>query len=294
MKKLIVNKTGLVNNLNIITSIIGDKTNIIAVVKANGMGLDLIQYAEFLINNGIDMLAVANVEEAIKIRQAGIEKDILMLSEVNLAKDLELLIKNNIILTIGSSDEMDLIKQISNELETNAKVHLKIDTGFARYGFLYTEPNKILDIIKIEENVQIVGMYTHFSKSTDEKWTRLQFKRFCECVEIVKEFLKTENINNDLICHCCNTTAALKYSDMRLDAVRIGSGIQGRVLKEFLNLKLKKIGILETKIIKIKELPKDYNVSYSNEYRTKRKTTIAVIPVRIYGWHKCKKSKRYL
>jgi alanine racemase len=72
------------------------------------------------------------------------------------------------------------------------------------------------------------------------------------------------------------------YPEMNLDAVRIGSCIQGRVLIN--NLNLRKIGIFKSEIITIKDVPKGYNISYSNEYKTKKAMKIAVVPVRIYGW----------
>lgn len=250
------------------------KQRLLQLLKLTGMGLDLIKYSEFLVDNGIEILAVATVEEAINLRQAGIEEDILMLSEVVSIEELELLIKNDIILTIGSLDEKNKIEELAKELNKIVRAHIKIDTGFARYGFLYTETDNILESVKTTNNIEIIGMYTHFSKAIDEKWTRIQFKRFEKCMELVKT-----NSENKLMFHCSNTTATLKYPDMKLDAVRIGSGIQGRVLNDFSNLKLKKVGILETEIVKIKQLPKGYNVSYSNEFKTKKETTVAVIPV---------------
>lgn len=264
------------------------------------MGLDLIKYSEFLIEEGIEILAVSTVEEAITLRQAGIQKDILMLSEVIDKEEIEILIKNNIILTIGSLEEKIIIEKLSKELEIKVRSHIKIDTGFARYGFLYTETDMILEAVKSSDNIKIIGVYTHFSKAIDKKWTRVQFKRFEKCMKLIKENIKNNNSDNvtlddiekEIIFHCSNTTAALKYPEMILDAVRIGSGIQGRVLREFSNLGFKKVGVLETKIVKTKIVPKGYNVSYSNEFKTKKETRIAIIPVRIYGWVKCKKSKR--
>lgn len=77
--------------------------------------------------------------------------------------------------------------------------------------------------------------------------------------------------------HTSATTAALKYDDMRLNAVRIGSGFQGRTLLK--NFTLKKIGTFKTNIEEIKTVPKGYNISYSNTYKTKKETKIAILPV---------------
>ena len=105
MKKLEINKQDLKNNLNIIKEILkkdNPKTKIIGVVKANGMGLDLVQYSSFLIENEINILAVANLEEALTLRKEKISQEILMLTPCTEEEDLEKLIQNNITITIGN------------------------------------------------------------------------------------------------------------------------------------------------------------------------------------------------
>ena len=180
------------------------------------MGLDLVKYSEFLVDNGIEIFAVATVEEAVILRQAGIQKDILMLSEVIEEEEIETLIKHNIIFTIGSLEEKKIIDALACKLKITAKAHIKIDTGFARYGFLYIDKEEILETLKNNANLKIIGMFTHFSKPIDEKWTRLQFKRFKQCIELVDENLFA---NNEFIFHCANKTAAFKYPEMKLNAV---------------------------------------------------------------------------
>ncbi len=272
MKKLEINKSDLENNLNIIKNI-DNKIEIIAVVKANGMGLGLIEYSKILIENGIEILAVANVYEAIALRKAEIKKEILMLTPCIEKKDLQLLIEHDITLTIGSLEECNLIKEILEaSTKKEVKVHIKIDTGFGRYGFLYNDTETILDIFNMENNIKILGIYTHFSKPENQKWTSIQYNRFRETIEKINE-----NGFNTGILHCCASTAFLKYPKMRLDAVRIGSAIQGRTLTK--QEGLVKIGNFKSNIIEIKTLPKGYNISYGNTYKTKKETKIAVIPV---------------
>lgn len=97
MKALIVEKENLKNNLRIVREIIDKdkkKPKLIAVIKGNGYGLGLIEYAKFLVDNGVDFFAVATVEEAIKLRENGIKQDILMMSSTAVKEDIELLIKN--------------------------------------------------------------------------------------------------------------------------------------------------------------------------------------------------------
>ncbi len=270
MKKLEINKNDLKNNIDIVKSKLNKKTKIIAVVKANGMGLGLIEYSKFLIENGIDFLAVANFDEAIALRKADIKTKILMLSPIIDKKELQLLLENDITLSVGSLEQYKLLKEVSNSQE-KIKIHLQIDTGFGRYGFLYNDINSILEILK-DDSIFIEGTYTHFSKPEDKKWTRLQFNRFLSLVKNLEE--KGYNLG---MLHTSASTAFLKYPEMWLDAIRIGSVFQGRTL---INVDgLIKIGKFKTSIIEIKNLPKDYNISYGNTYKTKKDTKIAIIPV---------------
>ncbi len=274
MKRLEINKKDLKNNLSIIRNIIGEnKTKIIAVVKANGMGLGLVEYAKFLTENEIDYLAVANIDEALALRKANINTKILMLTPIISKEELQLLIENDITLTIGSLEEFKILKEvveISDKEEV--KVHIKIDTGFGRYGFLYNDVSSILEILKSESKIKIEGTYTHFSKPEDKKWTRLQFNRFLSLVKSIEE--KGYNLG---MLHTSASTAFLKYPEMWLDAVRIGSVIQGRTLAHVEGLE--KIGTFKANITEIKNLPEGYNISYGNTYKTKKNTKIAIVPV---------------
>lgn len=219
MKKLEISKNDIIYNLEQIRKHINDvnkNVKIIAVVKANGMGLGLIEYSKFLIQNGIEILAVANVEEAIALREAGIDSEILMMSPVSLKKELQLLVINDITITIGSLNELELAEETSKDLNKKVKAHIKVDTGFGRYGFLYTEKETILETIKKANNINICGMFTHFSNAISEKNTVLQFNRFKDVIE----FLKENNCNIPML-HASASTAFLKYPNMMLDAVRL-------------------------------------------------------------------------
>ena len=276
MKTLVVEKQNLKHNLKIIKGITEkNKTKIIAVIKGNGYGLGLVEYAEFLADNGIEIFAVATVEEAIKLRKNGIKQDILMMSSTAVKEDVEALVENDIIITIGSNEAVEVAEEVAKSKNKKIRAHLKIDTGFGRYGFIYTEKEKILESLKKLENVKIEGAFTHFSIAFfgDGKETQEQFKRFMSTVE----YLKKNNVDTGML-HVCNSSAFLRFENMHLDAVRVGSALLGRLAIPN-KWGFKKVGYLKSNIAEIKVLPKGYNIGYSNSYQTEKETKIAIVPV---------------
>lgn len=270
MKVLEIDRKDLMHNIKVIKK--NMKCQIIAVVKGNGYGLGLVEYTKFLRDNGIDFFAVATVEEAVELRNAGINEKILMLSSTSVKSDIETLIKNNIIITIGSKETANIVNSVS---KVKVPVHIKIDTGFGRYGFLYDDIESIVQVISNNDKLKIEGCFSHFSDAYNkkDKWTILQYNRFLDTIEN----LKLNNINPGIL-HICNSSAAIKFPYMRLNAVRIGSAFTGRILVKN-TIGLKKIAKLKTNVVEVKSVPKGFNIGYSNTYKTKKNTNIAILPV---------------
>ena len=287
MKQLIINRNDLEHNIKRVKTYVreisqNDDYKIIAIVKGNGYGLGLKQYSQILVENGIEYLAVATIEEALMLSKEKMCKNILMLSPIYDKKDLEEAIKNNIIITIDSKESVKLV----NELATkgyNIRTHIKIDTGFGRYGFVYKNHEEILQAIKaLDKNIKIEGIFSHFSDSycKNNKHTLKQFKRF----EKILAMLEENDIKINLK-HICSSPAILNYPEMHLNSARLGSVFTGRVCSEN-NIGLKKIGELEISIAEVKVVPPKFNISYLNSYKTKKETKIAVIPIGYFeGYH---------
>ncbi len=280
MKQLVVNKEDLKHNIKRLkdyTKKISNDDNytIIAVVKGNGYGLGLNEYSEILVENGIKYLAVATFEEAIELRKKQKDVNILMMSPLYNKQEQEEIVKNNITIAMDSKENAEAVNELAKK-GYNIKVHLKIDTGFGRYGFIYDDFENILSTAKsLSPNVEIEGIFTHCSDAyrKNNKHTLEQFKRFTNVINKLEE----NNVKIKLK-HICNSPAILNYPEMHLTASRIGSAFVGRVCSEN-NIGLKKIGELDISIAEVRNIPKDFNISYLNSYKTKEKTKIAVIPI---------------
>lgn len=281
MNTLIIDKKDLAHNIQKIKEHAttnspddnGNPVTIIAVIKANAYGLDMEQYTQFLIDNGITFFAVSTIEEALKFRKIGFTQKLLMLSSTAVKEDVRQLVEKNIIITIGSKEAAKTAEELAIEMNQTIKAHIKIDTGFGRYGFAYDKREEIVETLKNMEHVKIEGTYTHFSNAFyDDKYTKLQFKRYIDCIEV----LKMNDIQTEML-HVCNSSAFIKFPEMHLNAVRVGSAFLGRLSFQN-NIGLKRIAKLQSNVAEIKELPKGANIGYSNAYKTKKNTQIAVIP----------------
>ena len=165
MNKLVINKENLLQNVQKIKEHAqinlpddnGNQVKIIVVVKSNAYGLDLKQYVQFMVNQGFDFFAVSTVQEAIEFRKQGFTQQLLMLSSTGIKEEIKNLIENNVIITIGSKETVNQVCEISKEMpEKKIKAHVKIDTGFGRYGFVYENREEMIEALKkLQDNKNI-------------------------------------------------------------------------------------------------------------------------------------------
>ena len=273
MNKLLIERNKLLKNIEIIKKY--SRSKIIAVLKANAYGLGLIEFANILQQNGIDFFAVTDIKDALKLRENGISGQIIVLTPTNLPEEARLIIQNGIIATVGSRTSALVLNNAASSLSKTASFHLKIDTGFGRFGFLPQEIPDVCSFIKSLDNIQITGTYSHFSYSFSKKskTAYAQYNTFMDTIEQMRQ-----NGLEPGLRHICNSSAFLLFPEMHLDAVRIGSAFLGRILVKNTYV-LERIGYLKSRIIETKELPKNHNIGYANTYRTKKPIRIGIIPI---------------
>ena len=275
MKTYVVETANLSHNIEILKRKAG-KTQIWAVVKGNGYGLGLVPLAQRLSEHGIDRFCVTEVREAELLRENGFDSaQILMLRSAENAEEINRLIDLRVILTVGSAEMAALVNEIAAQRADVAEVHVKIDTGMGRFGFLPDDVEGILRLYREEKHIAISGIYTHFDCAfNNEKRTRTEFDAFMKTVQAIR----AAGFETGMV-HCCNSSAFLRFPEMHCDAVRLGSAILGRMAFQ---TALRPVGYAEAEIDAVRVLPKGHTTGYDAVWTAKKDTKIAIIPI---GWY---------
>ena len=272
-----VNLDAIAQNVKNIKKLIGKKKELMAVVKGNAYGHDILEISSVVLENGATRLAVARLEEAIFLRKAGITVPILVLG-LTLKPQAESLVSYDITPTVCEFEMIEKLSESAVQMNKMAKIHLKVDTGMGRIGIFPDDVLKFIKRIKALKKVEIEGIFTHFSVA-DEKdkfYTEEQFRKFIEILTILeKEGIKIP------IKHVGNSATLLDLPHMWLDMVRPGLAIYGlypsKEVKKTINLIPAQQ--FKTKIVFIKELPRGESISYGRTYITKRRMRVASLPV---------------
>ena len=272
-----VNLDAIAQNVKNIKKLIGKKKELMAVVKGNAYGHDILEISSVVLENGATRLAVARLEEAIFLRKAGITVPILVLG-LTLKPQAESLVSYDITPTVCEFEMIEKLSESAVQMNKMTKIHLKVDTGMGRIGIFPDDVLRFIKRIKALKKVEIEGIFTHFSVA-DEKdkfYTEEQFKKFIEILTILeKEGIKIP------IKHVGNSATLLDLPHMWLDMVRPGLAIYGlypsKEVKKTINLIPAQQ--FKTKIVFIKELPRGESISYGRTYITKRRMRVASLPV---------------
>ncbi|HJV16625.1 MAG TPA: alanine racemase [Bacillales bacterium] len=254
-------------------------TKIMAVVKADGYGHGAVEIAKTTNQMGADYLAVALLDEAITLREAGITDPILVLGYTP-SRSLKEAINQNITLTVFDHEILDEIILQSSILQKKAPIHLKVDTGMSRIGVITNEDALLLATKAVAaEYVHLEGIFTHFSNadSEDSSYTEGQYEKF----QSVLAFLEENHIHIPLR-HCCNSAATMKFPKMHLDMVRVGVALYGlypdSTLKK-LPFQLKQAMSFKSRIAAIKKVAPSTPISYGCTWKPSNESMIATLPL---------------
>lgn len=287
MTALRVTKKNLIENVQAIVSEMGASA-VIGVCKGNGYGLGTLPFAQALLEGGASFLAVARLSDAKILRDGGMDPAILLMTPICSPEEADLAVLLRLTCAVDSVSCALLLNTAAKESNVRLDIHIKIDTGFGRYGF---PPDCAKEVKEIKDGCDflcITGTFSHLSNAFGKKKadTLLQGERF----QTACASLENAGIEPGLR-HLANSAGALRFPQLRLDGVRIGSAFTGRMQLGRCPVLLKPVCTLTTQISEVRWLPKGANIGYANLFQTKQPTKIAILPVG-YGDGFCTEKSR--
>jgi len=271
-----VDADAIADNARAIKSSIGNDVTLMAVVKANGYGHGAALVAQTALNNGAEYLGVASLEEALQLREAGIQAPILMLTYFP-PEAVSQAIRLNLTATVFDLETARRYHQAAFGASQPLKVHVKLDTGMGRLGFFAEETSQIFRRLRPLTNLRVEGVYTHFAIADDDPGFT------AEQVEIFKEALlplRAAGMNIRYI-HAANSPGVLGGEDNFFSMVRPGLLLYGLNPSENLSMLegMRPALSWKTTILQVRDFPPGYPIGYGNTYYTKGHERIAILPV---------------
>ncbi len=271
---LSINLSSLTHNLNVFRSRLKPGVKVMAMVKAFSYGSGSYEIAHLLQYSGVDYLSVAYTDEGIALRRAGITMPIMVMSPD--ATSFDRMIAWKLEPEIFNIRSLELFTSIAQTLQVkNYPVHIKLDTGMHRLGFMPHELDALMEHFDNNPHVSIATIFSHLAASEDptlDGFTEHQHQQF----EQMSHALLTR-LNNKPLRHICNSAAIARHPELHYDMVRLGLGLYGIDGSKNLQKELKQISTLKTVIAQVKTIPAGETVGYGRRGHIDRETRIATI-----------------
>ena len=278
-----IDLSNLEHNYRALRAMLPQGCRFLGVVKADAYGHGAVQVARRLETLGAEYLAVACLDEALELRQAGITTPILILGYTPTER-AEALLDNGITQTVYDVEMARALSDAAAAAGKTLKIHVKADTGMSRLGWLCGGENLSAAVETMAQvcalpGLEAEGIYTHFANADgDEDYTMLQFARFLDLLEALKERGITFAIR-----HCAASAAALKFPCTHLDMVRPGIALYGHYpdpsCEGLDGPGLRPVMTLKTRVASVKAVPAGTPVSYGCTHVLDRETKLAALTI---------------
>lgn len=275
--RLEISLNAIQKNLNVYRNLLAPNTKIMVMVKAFSYGSGAYEIAQLMEFNQVDYLAVAFTNEGVALRKNGIRTPIMVLNaEPNsFAQMIEYKLEPEIY-------NLKSLQAFTNELiqrgESDAyPIHLKIETGMNRLGFLSNDIKPALAYINSNSNLKVASVFSHLAGSDDamhDDFTHQQIETFSQIASEIET-----SIGYTVIKHIANSAAISRFPSAHFSMVRLGIGLYGHTGDQLLNQKLKVVAQLKTTITQIKTIEAKQSIGYSRTFTTSKKSKIATLPI---------------
>lgn len=269
-----INLDAVAHNLNEFRRHLSNKTRIMAMVKAFAYGAGSSEIAALLEYQRVDYLAVAYADEGVELREAGVILPVMVMNPELSAFDL--IIRHNLEPEIFS---VPLLKKFidiaSRHGLVDYPVHIKIDTGMHRLGFMPYETDELISLLKTSERLKIVSVFSHLAASENpgfDSFTKKQVEVFIKVASLIESAL-----GYPVMRHILNSSGIVRFPEYQFDMVRPGIGIYG--IGNFVNYNLRPAGRFITRISQVKQIPAGEPVGYGCADVSDKERSIAILPV---------------
>lgn len=273
-----VNLDAVVDNFNSFRALLKPQTGIVAMVKASGYGTGALELAKTLQSQGASYLAVAVIEEGVALRRAGITMPIMVLNPVS--TNYQALFAYNLQPAVFSARELQmLISEARRFGRNNYPVHLKLDTGMHRVGFIDSEIPELLSLLHSSDNVRVASAFSHLATADcldEDAYTESQFEAFDRLTAAI-----ARGLDYPFLRHILNTAGIMRYPDRQYDMVRLGIGLYGisPLPAAATNVSLRPVAKLSSTIIALKHWPAGTTIGYARRGVLDRDSVIATVPI---------------
>lgn len=275
MRKIEIDLEAIANNYKTIKQLTGVK--VMAVVKADAFGHGMIEVSKKLDSIGVDMLATADLDEAIEIRAAGINSPLLAWLHGKDA-DFASALSHDIQLGSATVSSLEQIASAAKGVGKKAKVHLKVDTGLGRNGAALSDwPSVVKKAVELENSglLELVGVFSHLS-GTSEQDDLDQLAVFESAVQEAGQLGASFEYR-----HLAASNAALSYQNTLLDMVRVGIALYGldpSPETRALDFGLVPAMRVSAEVVSVKRVPEGHGVSYGYLHKTTKPSTLVLVP----------------
>jgi alanine racemase len=274
-----INLNALESNLNYYRSLLKPETRIMAMVKAFSYGIGSFEVANALQFHRIDYLAVAYADEGVELRKAGITVPIMVMNPDE--ESLDSIIQHSLEPEIYSFRILEHLEKAikKNILPKNkpVKIHIKLDTGMHRLGFLEQDLDRLIEKLHANRMIYVQSVFSHLAASEDpaeEEFTRQQFDIFGKMSQLI-----LEEARHPVMRHILNSAGITRYPEAHYDMVRLGISLYGVSGLKKDQEKLQPVARLKSSISQIKKIQAGDSVGYNRAFIADRDMTIAVVPI---------------
>jgi alanine racemase len=269
-----INLDAIVHNLNEFRRHLDPGTRIMVMVKAFAYGAGPAEISGLLEYHRVSYLGVAYADEGVELRNAGVTLPVMVMNPDPYAT--ELMIRYNLEPEIYSFISLEKFSEVASRYGlVHYPVHIKIDTGMHRLGFMPEEIGELTGRIRELESIRIISVFSHFAASEDpalDPFTHMQAEVFLKAVSQIREAT-----GYSFMRHICNSSGIVRFPQYHFEMVRPGIGIYGA--GEFSGLNLKPSARFRTKISQVKVIPAGEPVGYGCADISDKKRVIAILPV---------------